>query len=233
MNPRPRILHSTQASLFLLLVALICAETLRAQTPTPARPMNMSTRAQIPAGDTAIAGFIICGTAPKHLVLRALGPSLASHGVTNALPDPTLELQNSKGEKLIVNDDWKDDIAQRYAIEQADQMAPPDDKESAIDVIVDPGAYTAIVRGKAKDSGLALLEVYDFEPGGESKLSNISTRALVGTENNIVIAGFILGNNDGPDQLVLRGMGPSTALTGALQDPQLEVRRQWKPGRNE
>ena len=69
------------------------------------------------------------------------------------------------------------------------------DFESAIDAILAPGSYTAVVSGKNNTSGVALVEVYDLDQTGLSKLANISTRAFVSTGDNIVIAGFILGNN--------------------------------------
>ncbi len=92
---------------------------------------------------------------------------------------------------------------------------------------MDPGAYTAIVRGKNDTTGVALVEVYDLNTGVDSKLANISTRAFVGTGDDIVIAGFILGGNSGHDRIVVRGIGPS--LTGfgvpnALANPTLELR---------
>ena len=74
---------------------------------------------------------------------------------------------------------------------------------------------------------MALIEVYDLSQGVESKLGNISTRAFVNTANNIVIAGFILGNHDGSDGIVIRGIGPSLGAAGvldALADPTLELR---------
>jgi hypothetical protein len=94
-------------------------------------------------------------------------------------------------------------------------------------VTLAPGAYTAIVRGKNDTSGVALIEVYGLNPSPLSKLGNISTRALVGTSDNIVIAGFILGGGEGNDRIAVRGLGPSLAAVGvanALADPQLELR---------
>ena len=86
--------------------------------------------------------------------------------------------------------------------------------------------YTALVRGKNNTSGVALIEVYDIDQSAASKLANLSTRALVGTGNDIVIAGFILGGT-GDDRIVVRGIGPSLVALGvanALADPKLELR---------
>ena len=92
---------------------------------------------------------------------------------------------------------------------------------------LNPGAYTAIVSGKNNTSGVGLVEVYDLSQAVPAKLANISTRAFVGTGDNIVIAGFILGGNSGNDRIVLRGIGPSLTALGvpnALADPTLELR---------
>jgi hypothetical protein len=101
--------------------------------------------------------------------------------------------------------------------------------ESAIDVTLPPGNYTAVVRGNAgtAQAGIAVVEVYDLNTAAASKLANLSTRALIGTGGNVVIAGFILGNQPGNDRVVVRGIGPSLSSFGvpnALQDPTLELR---------
>jgi hypothetical protein len=92
---------------------------------------------------------------------------------------------------------------------------------------LDPGAYTAVISGQNGTSGTALVEVYDLSAAASTKLANISTRADVGVDNNVVIAGFILGANSGNDTIVVRGIGPSLAMTGVpdvLADPTLELR---------
>jgi hypothetical protein len=83
------------------------------------------------------------------------------------------------------------------------------------------------VRGKNNTTGLALVEVYDVDQAAASKLANMSTRAFVGTGDNIVIAGFILGGNSGHTRIVVRGIGPSLAGFGVpnpLANPTLELR---------
>ena len=92
---------------------------------------------------------------------------------------------------------------------------------------MNPGAYTAVVRGQNNTSGIALVEVYDLSQDVLAKLSNLSTRAFVGTGNDIVIAGFILGNHNGNTRIVVRGIGPSLnafGVTNALANPALELR---------
>ena len=182
---------------------------------------------RVQTGDNVgIGGFIITGTAPKHVLLRAIGPSLTQSGVPDALADPVLELHGPGAFVTIINNNWRDDPAQEAAI-IATGIPPTNDLESAIDAPLAPGAYTAIVRGNGNTSGVALVEVYDLNQPFDSKLANISTRALVGTGDNVVIAGFILGGNNGADRIVLRGIGPSLTAVGvpnALADPTLELR---------
>ena len=132
----------------------------------------------------------------KHVLIRAIGPSLTQFGVPDALADPVLELHGPAGFITFINDNWKDDPVQRALIE-ASGIPPTNDFESAIDAVLFPGAYTAIVMGNNNTSGVALIEVYDLDPAVPAKLANLSTRAFVGTGNNVVIAGFILGGNGG------------------------------------
>ena len=179
---------------------------------------------RVQTGDNVgIGGFIITGSAPAHLLLRAIGPSLT--GIPGVLADPVMQLFRPSL-PTITNDNWQDDPAQAAAI-LATGIAPTNNLESAIDVTLNPGAYTAIVSGKNNTSGIALIEVYDLSPAVPAKLANISTRAFVGTGSNTVIAGFILGGNNGADRIVARGIGPSLTGLGvpnALTDPALELR---------
>ena len=182
---------------------------------------------RVQTGDNVgIGGFIITGTAPKHLLLRAIGPSLTGLGVPNALADPVLELHGPGAFATITDDNWRDDPVQEAAI-LATGIPPTNDLESAIDATLAPGAYTAIVRGKNNTSGVALVEVYDLSQAVLAKLANISTRAFVSTGDNIVIGGFLLGGHNGDDRIVVRGIGPSLTAAGvanALANPTLELR---------
>ena len=182
---------------------------------------------RVQAGENVgIGGFIITGSAPKHVLLRAIGPSLTQFGVPDALPDPVLELHGPGAFVTIINDNWRDDPAQEAAI-QGTGIPPTNDLESAIDTTLNPGAYTGVVRGKNNTSGVALIEAYDLSQAVLAKLANISTRAFVSTGDNIVIAGFLLGGQNGGDRIVVRGIGPSLTAFGvsnALADPTLELR---------
>jgi plastocyanin len=193
--------------------------------PPAAQPLNLSTRMRVQASDNVgIGGFIITGTAPKHVLLRAIGPSLT--GVVVPLADPVLELHSPGALPTITNDNWRDDPVQEAAI-IATGIAPTNNLESAMDLTLNPGAYTAVLRGKNDTQGVALIEVYDLSQAVLSKLGNISTRAKVGVGNDVVIAGFILGGKSGPDRIAVRGIGPSLTglgISNALADPTLELR---------
>jgi hypothetical protein len=198
-------------------------------TPTPtqaAQALNLSTRMRVGTGDNVgIGGFIITGTAPMHVLIRAIGPSL-DPGIPDRLADPVLELHGPGAFVTITDDNWRDDPAQEAAI-IATGIPPANDLEAAIDATLTPGNYSAIVRGKNNTSGVGLVEIYDLSTAVPTKLGNISTRALVATGSNVVIAGFILGNGSGNDRVVARGIGPSLTAQGvpnALADPVLELR---------
>jgi CSLREA domain-containing protein len=197
-------------------------------SPTPAaQAINLSTRMRVQTGDNVgIGGFIITGTAPKQVLLRAIGPSLTQFGVPDALSDPVLELHGPGAFVTITDDNWRDDPVQEALI-LATGISPTNDLESAIHATLAPGAYTAIVRGNGNTSGVALIEVYDLNQAVLAKLANISTRAFVSTGDNIVIGGFLLGGHSGDDRIVVRGIGPSLTAAGvpnALADPTLELR---------
>jgi hypothetical protein len=190
--------------------------------PAAAQPLNVSTRLFVQSGDDSmIGGFIITGNAPKKVILRAIGPSLADHGVSDALLDPTLELHDSAG-IIATNDSWK--ATQQSDIELTG-VAPTDEREAALIATLPPGNYTAIVQGKGQPAGgVALMEVYDLDSAGDSKVANISTRGLIQTGTNVMIGGFIAGpGSRGSTRVIARALGPSLPLTGKLQDPTLEV----------
>ena len=174
--------------------------------------------------NVGIGGFIITGSAPMHVLVRAIGPSL-SPGIPDALADTVLELHGPGAFITVTNDNWRDDPDQEAAI-IASGIPPTNNLESAIDTTLNPGTYTAIISGKNNTSGVGLVEVYDLSQAVPAKLANISTRAFVGTDANVVIAGFILGNHNGNDRIAVRGLGPSLTGQGvpdALANPNLEL----------
>jgi hypothetical protein len=166
-----------------------------------------------------IGGFIVTGTQPKRIIVRAIGPSLPLAG---ALADPILELRDSSGGLIRSNDNWRSDQEAEII---ATTIPPSNDLESAIIAILPANGsnYTAIVRGANNGTGIGVVEAYDLDRTVNSKLANISTRGLVQTGDNVLIGGMIvLGQT--PLRVIVRAIGPSLALPGALGDPTLELR---------
>ena len=186
--------------------------------------LNLSTREVVLTGDSVlIGGFIITGTEPKTMVLRALGPSLTGYGLSGVLNDPVLRVYNSSRTLIATNDNWQSDP--NYSTIEANGLAPANLLESATVQTLAPGAYTVIVTGNNSTQGIALVELYDLSPESNSKLANMSTRGSVGTLNNVLISGFIVGDV-GSATVVVRAIGPSLAasgLTGVLSDPTLTI----------
>jgi hypothetical protein len=121
------------------------------------------------------------------------------------------------------NDNWQD----TQAAEIAATIPPGNVLESAIVRTLDPGTYTAVLRGRGETSGTGLVEVYDLQPAAASKLANISTRGVIGTGDNVMIGGLIVsGDADRSAKVIVRGIGPSLTnfgVAGALSDPALEL----------
>jgi hypothetical protein len=196
-------------------------------SPTPPnQAINLSTRMRVETGaNVGIGGLIITGSVPKHVLLRAIGPSLSGFGVPNVLADPVLELHGPGAFVTITNNDWRD--TQEAEI-QATGIPPSNNLESAIVATLTPGSYTAVVRGNGNTSGVALIEIYDLNQRADSKLANLSTRGSVSTGGDIIIAGFLLSGS-GDDRIAVRGIGPSLApalfpVDAVLANPSLELR---------
>jgi hypothetical protein len=172
-------------------------------------------------GDNAlIGGFIVTGAQDKKVVVRALGPSLS---FPNKLANPTLELRDSSGGLVQMNDDWSTSPNRQAIIDNG--LAPTNDLESAIIATLPANGktYTAIVRGAGGATGTGVVEVYDIDRSVDSKLANISTRGLVQTGDTILIAGTIVVGTT-PQKVIVRAIGPSLNLAGKLADPTLELR---------
>jgi hypothetical protein len=170
----------------------------------------------VEAGDNALfGGFIITGSQPKRVMIRAIGPTVP---VAGNLQNPTLELF-SGSTSIASNDNWVD-AANRQEITDSG-IAPKNDLESAILTSLAPGNYSGIVRGVSDTTGVGLVEVYDLDQAASSKLAQISTRGFVQAGDNAMFGGFFVSN--GSQKVIIRAIGPSTGLTGALQDPTLEL----------
>jgi uncharacterized protein YggT (Ycf19 family) len=193
---------------------------------------NISTRSFVQTADNVmIGGFIVQGSEPKRVIIRAIGPELTPFGVPNVLANPTLELHNGAGAVIASNDDWQTTviggiITQDQVQEILDSgRAPTDTRESAIIANLPAGNYTAIVRGVSSTTGVALVEVYDLSPDADSILGNISTRSFVQTDDNVMIGGFIVQGTQ-PKMVIIRAIGPELTPFGVpnvLANPTLEL----------
>jgi hypothetical protein len=193
------------------------------------RLINLSSRVRVGAGRTLITGFVVGGTTPKRVVLRAVGPTLSGFGVTGALANPRLQLFDATGKVIAENDDWSgaDTTAAMAQVGAFGLTAGA--KDAALLVTLAPGAYTMQVAEVAGE-GVALAEIYDasLNPNADyQRLVNISTRGEAGIGENVLIGGFIITGNS-PKKVLIRGIGPGLApfgLTGTLADPRLRVYR--------
>ncbi len=203
-----------------------------AGTNPVAQFLNIATRLKVLTGDanSLFAGFIVTGNVPKKVAIRGLGPSLGlpPFNLPGTLEDPTLELHDSST-TLASNDNWTDDPTQAAMLTAAG-LAPTNPKESGLIATVNPGQYTAILRGKAgtNPEGIATVEVYDLDQAANSMLANIATRGFTDTGANLLIGGIIIGPGTGlPPRVALRAIGPSLAafgITNALQDPTIDLK---------
>jgi pectin methylesterase-like acyl-CoA thioesterase len=197
----------------------------------PAKPgakpqlLNISTRVALGTEHSVgIGGFIITGNAPKKVMLRAIGPSLAAAGLANALPDPVLEIHGGATDGLIAtNDNWQDDGNSAAELAAAG-LGPANEFESATVLTLPPGSYTAVIRGRDGVAGTALVEIYDADLVANAQLANISTLGFVGGADEVLIGGLVVGN--GTATVVVRAIGPSLTHAGVanpISDPVLEL----------
>ncbi|RME70286.1 MAG: hypothetical protein D6781_06625 [Verrucomicrobia bacterium] len=185
------------------------------------RILNLSTRGVVRGGDEQmIAGFVIGGTGTRRVLVRAAGPTLTAEpfNLSGALADPIVEIvrNNPDGSQTRVawNDDWGD-AANAEAIREAEVPVGAfplldGSRDAALLIDLEPGSYTAIVSSGDGAAGIAIAEVYsvDDAPGQPTRLLNISTRAYVGSGDDVLIPGFITAGNY-PRKLLIRAVGPT------------------------
>lgn len=186
---------------------------------------NISTRALIGTGaNVLIGGFIVQGTEPATVILRAIGPSLSAVGLTGELVDPMITVYDASQRQIATNDDW-------FTGPDAETIAsfnldPSNSRESAVYLTLQPGAYTAIVESFTNaqtppSTGVGLVELYDLHTNG-GRAGNISTRAQVLAGDNVLIGGLIVGGMENKS-VIIRAIGPSLGLANPLADPALEI----------
>src|SRR5437588_780014 len=191
---------------------------------------NISTRGFIGTGDNVvIGGFIIQGSQPATVIVRGIGFSLSSLGISNAIVDTVVTVYDSSGRQVATNDDWftsaDGPTIASYGLDPADSI------ESALYLTLSPGSYTAVVQGYSDTTtpaatGVGLFELYDLHLNTTAgRAGNVSTRGQVGTSGSVLIGGFIIGGNQ-PKDVIVRAIGPSLANSGvanSLSDPTLEL----------
>lgn len=184
---------------------------------------NISARVTVGTGDrVCIGGFIIQGQF-KRVGIRGLGPSVQVGGVPvpGTIADPLLELHDATGAVIFFNDNWRTSQAAEI---QNSGLAPGSDREAALIATLPAGDYTAVLRDTNGSTGIGLIEVYDLDPLGNSQLLNLSARAYVGADDNVLIGGLIVQGVS--RRLLLRALGPELAasgVSGELSNPALEL----------
>jgi hypothetical protein len=215
--------------------------------PLPTALANISSRGGVLTGNNVmIGGFIVDGTAPKRILIRSRGPSMAGAPffVPGTLANPQVQLFS--GPTMIAqNDNWQDaPSCPGFVCEGAteimntglDPCTPNPGQnsspancalEAAILITLPPGAYTAIVNGVAGGTGVGLLEVFEADASTVSELSNISTRGFVQSGDDEMIGGLII-EGSAPATVLIRARGPSMSgapfsVSGTLANPFLQI----------
>ena len=201
---------------------------------SPRRFLNLSARAAVGAGDnTLIGGFTVASTEPEQrrtLLVRAVGPSLAQFGVSNALATPRLSVF-SGSQVIATSTGWSGQANAAAIADAARQVAAfplaSNSADSALLLSLAAGNYTAQVESVGGATGTALVEVYDIGAPTVSRLANVSTRSLVKPGEADLISGFVIGGGL-RKTVLLRAAGPALAgfgLASALARPRLTLFR--------
>ena len=184
----------------------------------------ISARSFVGTGDQIqVAGFVVTGSGPKQLLVRASGPALAAQGIPNPLPDPELVLYDSNSKPISTTTGWDSSLSSVFSKVYA-QPWTVGSADSATVLTLNPGLYTVEIKSASGKSGVSLGEVYDVS-GATSYPVALSARAQVGTDSNVLIAGIsIVGS--APKRVLIRASGPALAaqgVSGVLPDPVLEL----------
>jgi hypothetical protein len=193
-----------------------------------ARIVNLSIRTNVGSGTNSLTvGLAINGSGSKQMLIRAIGPTLATFGVSGVLNNPQLALLNSAGVVIASDVAWGGSATLASVFASVGAFAlPATSADSALYVSLSTGVYTAQISGVNGASGVALAELYDADGGNPpTRLINVSARAQAGTGSNVLTAGFVIGGS-GTDTLLIRGIGPGLTqygVTGVLASPQVTV----------
>jgi len=201
-----------------------------APVPAPGRLVNLSTRTKIAyLGDTFALGFNISGTQRATLLIRGIGPALTKFGLPGALTAPRLEV-NQGATVIASNEGWEKaanaaQITTAAASVGAFALAPGD-LDSAVLLQLDPGTYTATIKGLNGTIGDVLAEIYDVSRNG-TRLTNLSTLAKIANEGDLLIPGIVIAGNN-PRTLVVRAVAQGLSEFGlsadtTLGDPRISI----------
>ena len=195
--------------------------------------MNLAIRTNAGTGaQTLIVGFAVGGggtAGEKPLLVRGVGPSLTQFGLTGVLADPVMTMFKD-GATVATNDDWAGNaqVSARATQVAAFGLTSTASLDAALAASPTPGSYSVQVTGKNNGTGISLAEIYDASPAaapGVPRLVNVSARTQVGSGNDILIAGFVVGGSTSRTVLI-RAIGPGLApfgVTGTLADPRLQL----------
>jgi hypothetical protein len=224
-----RVSNGTQS-----LISSVAVVTILPPGTMPSGFANIATRAYCSTGSrVTIGGFVVSGSTAKRVLVRAVGPSLASRGIAAAevLADPTINVYQGNS-VVATNDDWgsndnASEITNTSIQIGASALDSSDTKSSALLLTLSPGVYSFVVNGASGTSGVVLLEVYDADGGVGSKFVNIATRAYATTGNGVAIGGFVVSGNVSKNVLI-RAVGLTLSSQGlnqaeVLADPMIEL----------
>lgn len=194
--------------------------------------MNISSRGWVGSGDNVmIAGFVVNGTRAKQVLIRAGGPALVAKGYLSGgvLADPKLSIYK-EGVLVASNDNWGGGAGLATAAVQvgAFDYPVPSSLDAVLLVTLAPGVYSAHVASTGAGTGIALVEAYDVDTPtsfAADRVVNISTRGFIGTGDNILIGGFVVGGTSAK-KILVQGLGPALTkfgVNGTLADPVLKI----------
>ncbi|MFY9924931.1 MAG: putative Ig domain-containing protein [Opitutaceae bacterium] len=195
--------------------------------------VNFSARALSGSGsDTLVVGFVVLGDA-KNLLIRGIGPDLASFGVTDFLAAPILTLFDASGGVLATDSGWgvnssgQNDAAliSSTAASVGAFPLPSGSLDSALLVTVNNGSHTTGLLTTNGAAGVGLIEIYDTGGNPNASLVNVSARMNVTAGSGVLIAGLVIGGSESKTVLI-RGIGPTLSefgVSGVLADPQITV----------
>jgi hypothetical protein len=124
--------------------------------------INASDLMNLNAGTTSTVGFVVGGSTPLTVLVRAAGPGLAQFGVKGTLATPTITMTNGAGAVVATNTGWNNSAALQTAFTEAGAFNfASGSADSAIVETLAPGNYTAQVSStSATDTGEVLVEIY-------------------------------------------------------------------------